>query len=244
MNGNDESSDNDKTHLVLDNESNAAVNADNTNATENSMMDSSIVSSHSKDNNDKTTATTTTGTMWNLSNKIKGFIIDNPNNDGDRANKWSYLIMVILMLFTVFSVMFGSYQYHARENVINSFTAVYDKDAKTWYTDPMNGRIMMMKQPKNKDIRVFESKIINPVTSEYSKPQLVNEIASYEWKNGMIANIHCSKKMVVIDNDQIECEEGTAVFNIYNTDESILDYVKQKQMQSDVNRQVITRIDR
>lgn len=250
-------SDNDKTisESQLESENDASSNvmndADNSSDSEHTETVSAALSAYDSSSsnggiNDETHAenasTVVNNSAWG--DRIKGFITDNPVNDGDRANKWSYMIMIILMLFTVFSVMFGSYQYHARENYENTFTAVYDNDSKTWYTDPMNGRVLMMKQPKNKDMRVFESKMVNPITAEYSKPQLVDKIESYKWKNGMIANITCSKQLSIIDEETIECEEGTIVINIYDTDVDILNYVKQRQIQSSIGRHVITRIDR
>lgn len=138
------------------------------------------------------------------------------------APGWCYFLMSAITILAVFSMIFGSYQYHEREKMNEIFNAVYDSTMQAWYTDPMEGKIRVFRQFNAGDMRIYTATEVSDENPDGWK--IVKKPENYKFDNGTIATIQCTDMKNQPDG-RITCKGG-AYISITGSDTGLLKAVE------------------
>lgn len=160
---------------------------------------------------------------------IRRIIMPDDSIRDDKANGWTYFLMVFMALITVFSLIFGSYQAHQRQAEKQIITAVYDASEEYWYADPltMDNTELRFKQFNKADIRVFVPSEKKSLTDKQTWKLAGKD---YKLKSGSIANISCLNSKYDIATGAVKCK-GSAVINVTGHSTRMLDMLKANYIQ-------------
>ena len=155
---------------------------------------------------------------------------------------WIYWLMVFIAIISVFSIMYGSYNLHEKQNLDNTIMVIYDSQSDSWHVDPMHGwlsitavdsntgndttsTISEFKQFKSSDMRIFTK-------MDASKNSMSNwrsqNPSKYKFTDGDIASMRC-KEPKLNDDNSIACS-GSAIISITGNDKPLVNYIRQHEI--------------